>query len=186
MIVPVVRSPRPLRAVTRAAVVLMLVGLGVGVTDRASRADRSACAAPEAAQFDFWVGAWDVYTGGEKRGFNRIERIHGGCTVAESFHALQSPYEGRSFSWWEPADSAWHQVWVDNGGLRLVLRGGWTGEAMVLSGARLGNASTMDRITWYPNEDGTVRQVWEVSQDAGRTWKTAFDGRYVPATTNER
>jgi hypothetical protein len=29
-------------------------------------------------------------------------------------------------------------------------------------------------------EGGKVRQHWESSQDAGRTWKTVFDGLYTP------
>jgi hypothetical protein len=34
-------------------------------------------------------------------------------------------------------------------------------------------------ITWTPRADGTVRQVWRVSRDAGQTWTTNFDGTYV-------
>ena len=33
-------------------------------------------------------------------------------------------------------------------------------------------------VTWYDNEDGTVRQHWEVSKDRGKSWATAFDGHY--------
>ena len=32
--------------------------------------------------------------------------------------------------------------------------------------------------TWTPNPDGTVRQHWEISSDAGKSWTTAFDGLY--------
>ena len=35
-----------------------------------------------------------------------------------------------------------------------------------------------DRITWTPNGDGTVRQLWESSTDGGATWSVAFDGTY--------
>ena len=35
------------------------------------------------------------------------------------------------------------------------------------------------RITWTPNADATVRQLWETSEDGGKTWSVAFDGRYV-------
>ena len=37
------------------------------------------------------------------------------------------------------------------------------------------------RITWTPANDGSVRQVWELSSDAGKTWTVLFDGRYVRA-----
>jgi hypothetical protein len=35
------------------------------------------------------------------------------------------------------------------------------------------------QITWSINEDGSVRQLWETSEDAGKTWATVFDGKYV-------
>ena len=35
-----------------------------------------------------------------------------------------------------------------------------------------------NRITWTPNSDGTVRQLWEVSKDQGESWQTEFDGLY--------
>jgi hypothetical protein len=43
------------------------------------------------------------------------------------------------------------------------------------------------RITWTPNPDGSVRQHWEASTDAGKTWTTSFDGLYrrIAASTPE-
>ena len=41
--------------------------------------------------------------------------------------------------------------------------------------------SVMQRITWTPAGDGSVRQLWELSNDAGATWTILFDGRYVRA-----
>ena len=35
------------------------------------------------------------------------------------------------------------------------------------------------RMTFTPHPDGSVRQLWESSDDDGRSWQTAFDGRYV-------
>ncbi|MCZ6779898.1 MAG: hypothetical protein O7F16_13170 [Acidobacteria bacterium] len=35
------------------------------------------------------------------------------------------------------------------------------------------------RITWADNSDGSVRQHWEISKDGGKSWETAFDGRYT-------
>jgi hypothetical protein len=51
---------------------------------------------------------------------------------------------------------------------------------MVLSGDRPQADGTVatDRITFTPNDDGSVRQHWETSTD-GKTWTTAFDGHYV-------
>jgi hypothetical protein len=39
----------------------------------------------------------------------------------------------------------------------------------------------IDKITWTPNSDGSVRQLWESSTDHGKTWNIAFDGLYKKA-----
>jgi len=36
-----------------------------------------------------------------------------------------------------------------------------------------------ERVSWTPGEDGRVRQLWESSRDAGKTWTVVFDGTYV-------
>jgi hypothetical protein len=63
----------------------------------------------------------------------------------------------------------------------LELAGGLIDGRMVLASEprklRDGRSVT-NRITWTPNADGTVRQHWEQSFDAGQTWTTAFDGLY--------
>jgi hypothetical protein len=33
-----------------------------------------------------------------------------------------------------------------------------------------------NRSTWFDNEDGTVRQFWEMSRDGTRTWEAVFVG----------
>jgi hypothetical protein len=69
---------------------------------------------------------------------------------------------------------------VDNGGLVLRLDGEFAGGKMVLSGETLDSTGTtvLNRITWQQMAPGAVRQLWEVSMDRGKTWRTVFDGRY--------
>ena len=40
-------------------------------------------------------------------------------------------------------------------------------------------AHTSANITWIPQENGTVLQVWDVSTDAGQNWRNLFTGEYV-------
>ncbi len=76
------------------------------------------CAEPESAQFDFWVGRWEVYAQGKLAGHNTISRIHGGCTLLEEYSAAGSAYEGRSFNYYDPTDEQWQQAKKDTiGGL---------------------------------------------------------------------
>jgi len=168
----------------RSALILMIGVLAGAILHdpaMASGTQPGPCASVEARQFDFWVGEWDVYAKGAKVGFNHISVIQNGCTLLEEYHSLKGFYEGKSFNYYDPVEGHWHQVWVDIGGVRLHLTGGLEGAAMVMSGPRAtAQGKVIDRITWTPGEDGTVRQVWDQSQDDGATFKTVFDGLYKP------
>ena len=165
----------------RINVLSALLLLVLAAPPAARAADPGPCDLPEAHQFDFWVGSWEVHAQGRVVGHNRISRILGGCTLLEEYDTSPRPYAGKSFNWYDPTDGRWHQVWVDNGGLRLHLTGGLADGAMVLAGERVQDgAPVTDRITWTAAADGTVRQHWETSGDGGATWATAFDGLYRP------
>ena len=163
----------------RMAVTLSLFVLCLA-TSTTGQNQTSPCSAPEARQFDFWVGSWTVHANDKVAGHNNITSIHNGCTVFEQYRAENSPYEGKSFNYYDSGDGKWHQIWVDSGGLRLHLTGTFADGKMVLSGERQSDGATViDRISWFDNDDGTVRQLWEASRDGGKTWNTLFDGRYV-------
>ena len=51
---------------------------------------------------------------------------------------------------------------------------------MILSGESNNKSGgiILNRITWYKNQDDTVRQHWEVTKDDEENWSTAFDGLY--------
>ena len=71
---------------------------------------------------------------------------------------------------------------MDSSGTLLQLDGGLNDGVMVLSGqrpARDGNGQVLHRISWTPNPDGSVRQLWEASSDQGQSWKVLFDGLYT-------
>jgi hypothetical protein len=137
------------------------------------------CRAPEFAQFDFWLGRWEVFNPkGTRAGTNSITRAHGGCVLLESWTGAGGS-TGSSFNTYTPATKKWHQVWVDNSGTLLRLEGEFRDGAMRMQGVGLtAKGESMNRITWTPRPDGTVRQLWEVSADKGRTWQVEFDGVY--------
>jgi hypothetical protein len=134
-------------------------------------------------QFDFWVGQWDVTTpDGKAAGTNRIESIAQGCALLEHWEG-RGGFSGKSLNTYDATDQRWHQEWVDAAGGRLTLTGGWTGSQMVLEGTLPDDKQpaqrVKQRISWTPQTDGSVRQLWETSADDGKTWDTAFDGKYV-------
>ena len=142
------------------------------------------CDAPEYRQFDFWVGDWNVSAGDRDAGTNSIRRIHGGCALQENWQgAGAGGISGSSFNIYDRATDTWHQTWVDASGTLLLLDGGLVDGNMVLSGSRPApnGAKALHRISWTPNEDGTVRQLWETSLDGGASWNVLFDGLYAKA-----
>ena len=146
----------------------------------ASAAPAPPCSAPEFRQFDFWLEEWRVTKpDGAVAGINRITSEYGGCVVHEHY-ATGRGYSGESLNVYDASRKVWHQSWVDNTGLLLTLEGGLRNGAMVLEGRTVGadGKTTQQRITWTPNADGSVRQLWE-STDANGQWTTAFDGKYT-------
>src|SRR5688572_24799132 len=138
------------------------------------------CSSAEHRQFDFWIGDWQVHKpDGTFAGLNRITREYGGCVVHEHY-ATGKGYSGESLNVYDAARNVWHQHWVDDCGLLLTLEGSWDGKSMVLEGLAPApnGAMAKQRITWTPNADGSVRQLWETA-DAKGAWKVAFDGRYT-------
>jgi hypothetical protein len=154
-------------AVTAVTALLTMAAMSPAATPPAP----PGCASAEHRQFDFWVGDWRVAKpDGSFAGTNRITQEYGGCVIHEHY-VTGKGYSGESLNIYDAARKVWHQTWVDNGGLLLTLEGRWDGKAMVLEGGG-------QRITWTPNADGSVRQLWE-SRDAKGGWTVAFDGKYT-------
>jgi hypothetical protein len=135
---------------------------------------------PEARQFDFWIGDWEVFSpDGKKAGENRIESMAEGWGLLENWIG-GGGYTGKSLNTWLPQKKQWQQFWVGAGDA-LLLSGGLNEKGeMVLVGQATDRAGkeVINRITWTPNADGTVRQHWESATDGGATWTKVFDGLY--------
>ena len=156
---------------------MLLVGAPDVAAQQAGQAPP--CSTDEYRQFDFWVGEWEVTdAAGNVVGENRITSILGGCVLMEEWTGA-SQSRGKSWNIYNRATGQWHQSWVDNSGLLLQLDGGLQDGSMVLEGSLTGpRGESLQKITWTPRDDGSVRQHWTSSQDGGATWTTAFDGIY--------
>ena len=133
--------------------------------------------------FDFWIGSWDVYgQGGAKAGTNTIVRASEGCILYESWENTVGN-DGHSINYVDPATEEWVQVWMGADGSLISGRGGFRDGAMRLLGEHVLKSGEKRpfRMTFTPNDDGSVRQFLEESTDDGKTFITWFDGRYVPA-----
>lgn len=141
------------------------------------------CDSEEYRQFDFWLGQWDVYLpDGKTAGASVIQSFADGCALLENWSGTGG-FTGKSINIYDITDKQWHQSWVDNSGSRLNLEGKFADGKMVLwtdaPNPNKAGALLRQQITWTKNADGSVRQLWETSEDAGKTWVTAFDGKYV-------
>ena len=76
----------------------------------------------------------------------------------------------------------WHQTWVDDSGLLLLLDGGLQEDgSMLMEGTRPRQGGVArHRVRWSPLEGGRVRQKWDQSDDDGVHWKNLVDLVYSP------
>jgi hypothetical protein len=169
--------------VARGAAALVLALAFASASAQTPVAAPAPCQSSEHREFDFWVGHWEVFaTSGKKVGENRIEVIADGCALLEQWTG-NGGVTGKSLNIYDVADRRWHQTWVDNSGTLLRLAGARDGRSMVMSMSGPSptdpRVTAMQRITWTPANDGSVRQLWELSSDGGAAWQVLFDGRYV-------
>jgi hypothetical protein len=137
------------------------------------------CSSEKSHEFDFWIGEWEVTANGKAAGTNTIEPILNGCVLQENWNGVGGS-GGSSFNFYNPREESWEQFWVWRNGTTLHLKGVYANGRMILQGESMSKDGepVTNRITWYDNADGTVRQHWEISSDGGVTWTTAFDGLY--------
>ncbi len=165
---------------TRLPLPLLLLGC-VSLTSvmTAQGAPPSGCVSAEARQFDFWVGSWEVSVAGKPAGTNEVTLEESRCVLHEHWTGARGG-TGQSFNFFDRATGKWQQFWVDNSGGYLYLTGGYADGRLVLTGSAPGpdGNPAEQRLTFFNNPDGTVRQFWEMSADHGATWQVAFDGLY--------
>ena len=165
---------------TRSLFVLLSL---VAVSMSAAAQSQPSCSTERAHEFDFWVGDWDVTANGSIAGHNRIEPILGGCVIQETWTGAGGS-AGSSFNFFNPQLGKWQQFWVWRNGTTLYLTGDYSDGKMILEGESVNRqgATVDNRVTWFDNDDGTVRQLWETSADDGETWTVSFDGLYRAAS----
>lgn len=130
-------------------------------------------------QFDFWVGEWDVFAGGKQIGTNSVQKILGGCVVFENWTDMRGR-GGKSFNTFNSQKGKWQQTWVDDNGNVIEFVGEAKDGVMTYHAETIANdgLKIQNRMTFTKILDNRVRQFWEQSRDAGRSWTVAFDGDY--------
>jgi hypothetical protein len=139
------------------------------------------CCTEKHSEFDFWVGSWNVTTpNGKSAGTNTITKDQDNCLLRENWISATKGYTGVSTNFYNAQAKQWEQLWVDNQGGSLHLKGKRIGNQMILESDMLTNTEGrpfIHRITWTANDDGTVRQYWETITNGDKI-NIAFDGLY--------
>jgi hypothetical protein len=138
---------------------------------------------PEAAQFDFWLGRWEVRgPDGTLLGHSTVTREEGGCAVREQWDGNPGS-TGTSLSFYLPSRGEWRQVWVGSGGTHIDMTGGPEDGAMRFEGT----VEYFDpeqviafRASWTVGSGGRVRQRMEQFDLGTNSWELWFDGFYRP------
>lgn len=143
--------------------------------------DNCICCTDKHAEFDFWIGTWDVTNpDGSKAGTNTIEKIQDNCMLRENWASANGKVTGTSNNFYNYKTQQWEQIWIDNRGGNLHLKGNRIGNQMILKTDQEYNKMGepfYHRVTWTLNLDGSVRQYWEtVTNEKDIT--VAFDGLY--------
>jgi hypothetical protein len=140
------------------------------------------CCTAQHDQFDFWEGSWEVTdTSGAIVGYNTIRKEQNNCLLKESWTSAKSAFTGTSFNYYDSQSKTWNQLWIDNGGSQLKLKGGLKDGVMIMeSEPYLDSKGKMQQhqISWTPDENGNVRQLWIVTNLEDNTRKVLFDGLY--------
>jgi len=159
----------------------LFVLISLAVVAGSIQAAARGCPDPHSREFDFWIGTWVVSNqDGSIVGHSRIEPILDRCVLQENW-AGASGSAGTSLNFFDTTLNKWRQFWVWREGTTLELEGGLVDGAMILEGDSIEEGKpARNRITWTHPPDGTVRQLWELSLDGGKSWKTLFDGIYRP------
>jgi hypothetical protein len=155
--------------------------------------------APEARQFDFWIGDWDVHVRQrvardkdewqEGEATNKITSSFSGRVIEEHFDGarLPQPNVGMSVSVYNPHLHQWQQTWVDDQGNYLDFVGAFADGKMVLNHvAQRQGKKILFRMVFEDIARDSLTWKWERSRDDGKTWLLLLEERYTRRKPDSR
>lgn len=146
-----------------------------------SIAQTTGCHGTEFRQFDFWLGNWDVYnSAGKKVGENKVVLVQDSCAIQENW--TSGTQTGTSYSYYNTSNKMWSQVYIDNTGNILELKGKYKNGKMILKSKPVVNPknkkSTQNVIIWFQDDSGFVHQKWDIVNSKDSVVAVVFDGIY--------
>ena len=172
------------RLATTAILINLLLSLWTApATAQSNDEPPPACPAPEARQFDFWIGDWDInnrhrnpQTPDDPTWFdtgaatNRVYAILDGCAIVEHWmgRLIFATIHGFSVRAYDPAKEQWVQYAIDNQTPVFERAQGSfeDGTATLTTQAD----AALFRETWSPRSADKVLWKRETSTDDGASW----------------
>jgi len=153
------------------------------------------CEVPDASQFDFWLGEWNLtwpaeQSGGKEgdigAGTNSISKMLDGCVVRENFNSPTTGFRGHSVSVYDAKKSRWQQTWVDNSGGYLLFTGEFKAGQMILETEPFarGEETLVNRMVFRNVTPDSLDWDWQTSKDRGKTWKDLWNIHYQRKQTS--
>lgn len=169
----------PSRSVT---IALMALGL-LGSAGQAQTADTCKADAKFREQ-DFTVGNWDVYAGDKKTAEVSMTLILNDCVIEERWKVTNGRPTGNGVGLfnYSPLLQNWGYHWATDDGGTTSFRGSLIkpGEMRYVTEKPLpGGKVRLRHWTLYAMPDGTVRELAVGTEDAGKTWTTDYDLKWV-------
>ena len=158
------------------AVIVAALTLATPALPQQSAAARD-CSGPEYRAFDFWLGGWNVGSDGQFAGTNDVTSAYGGCAISEHWQGADGG-KGTSLSGYDRHSGQWQQLWIDDRGGVVRLAGGPQGDGMRLTSVAPDVDGRSHRVTWLPQPENRVQQVWESRGSEEQPWETVFVGVY--------
>ncbi|MGB5983305.1 MAG: hypothetical protein WBG46_14280 [Nonlabens sp.] len=169
-------------SITRKITIILLILCGFNTEAQNQNNEKQKCNCCDApyTNFDFWEGDWIVKNkNGEIVGENTITKKENNCMLEEKWRGSKGS-SGTSINFYNKADDTWNQTWVSNSGNFLQLKGKIIGNKMVLKSELIQGkkGKYYNQISWSPNKDGTVTQLWEIFTESGKPIQNIFKGIY--------
>lgn len=127
---------------------------------------------------DFWIGSWTVSGSTGPGGASHVEAADDGCAILETWSGAYGE-AGKSLTSYDAVTKQWKQHYVSGRGVITE----YTGTVLPNGSLQFiaGTAPALTRMTYSQLTHTTIRQYFESSSDAGKTWLPAVDLLYTAA-----
>ena len=136
----------------------------------------------ESAQFNFWIGKWELFTNGSKMGESKVDTLLDSYVIQEDFLEFPpDPFHGVSLTTYNVDTKKWEQTMVDNQGHHSFFIGDFKdGEINLIRNFK--NKKGEDRIQrtrYYNISQNSFDWTFGVSADEGKNWNIFYTVHYV-------